>query len=58
MLGAVAGFFVAVLINAGLSAVGATLGPSFLFLTPLGMIAGALLGTYLCRRHIEQDHTP
>lgn len=29
-----------------------------LFLTPLGMIAGALLGTYLCRRHIEQDHTP
>lgn len=58
MLGAVAGFFVAVLINAGLSAVGATLGPSFLFLTPLGMIAGALLGIYLCRRHIEQDHTP
>ena len=58
MLGAVAGFVVGVLINAGLSAVGAGLGAVFLFLTPLGMIAGALLGTYLCGRHIEQNHTP
>jgi len=57
MLGAVAGFVVAVLINAGLSAVGAMLGPIFLFLTPLGMIAGALLGTYLCERHIERSYT-
>ena len=57
MLGAVAGFVVAVLINAGLSVVGAMLGPIFLFLTPLGMIAGALLGTYLCERHIERSYT-
>lgn len=58
LLGAVAGFVAAILISTGLSAVGATLGPIFLFLTPLCMIAGALLGTYLCGRPIEHNHTP
>lgn len=58
ILGVVAGFFVAVLINAGLSAIGESLGPTFLLMTPLGMVTGALLGSYVCGRRIEQGHTP
>ena len=57
LVGVVAGFVVAVLIGAGLGAVGAGTGAIFLFLMPPGMIVGAVLGTYLCGRHIEPDHS-
>ena len=68
LLGVGAGFVVGVLVNAGLGAARAGTGAIFLFLVPLGMIVGALLGTYLCARHTgvavpdagrpRNDHSP
>ena len=54
LLGLGAGFVVGGLIEAGLGAVGLGTDATLLFLMPLGMIAGAVLGIHFCGRRIEQ----